>query len=182
MKRVYFGNMELLAAYMLDIAAEKESVMAVLYYDEAKELLHELAKYDDIDVHSIYLEPEDWGGYTQEYYITLSGKYGIELYVEQGYDSQKERYLNYESDHVILSGDANSQVARMNLTEHAETYEAVFDDDDIDCDDCDLCICSCSCESDDNDGDGVVHFDIDINENHYEGTISLGELFDMLKD
>ena len=186
MNRIYFGDIKHLAAYMLDNAEKNKSVMAVLFYDKAKELLRELAKYDDIDIHSVYLEPEEWSGYSKEYYITLSGYFGLELYVEQGYDSKKERYLNYESDFVVLSGDASSQVARMNFIERASTYEAVFGDDDLACDDCDLCACSRSCGGascdDIHDDGGTVHFNIDMNGNRYEGTISLNELFDILYD
>lgn len=181
MRRVYFKNMRVLAAFMFEEAAEKESVMAVFHYDKAVELLHELAKYDEIIPHSIHLEPEDWDGYSKEYYITLSADSELSLYIEQAYNREQGIYLGYETDCLILDGDASSQIARKNMAEHACTYEAVFEEDDVGREDCDMCACCCGDEEEFEDDD-LVRFDIGINDNHYSGTIPLLLFLEMFKD
>ena len=178
MKRVYFGDMEILAAFMFNAATHGKSSLAALHYEQAKELLHEFAQYDEIDICSIDLEPEDWNGYDKEYYVTLTGEFGIELYIEKAYDVDYERYLKYEDDYVILAGEANSKIIKQNFNNACISYEAIFDGDDIDCEDCDLCACACEDEYEDD----IVHYEIDRCGKHYEGTISLNELLDMIKD
>jgi len=172
MKRVYFGTMKELAEFMFTEAVGGHSAITALFYDEAKELMRELLKYDEVDAYGIEIHPEEWEGYNKEYYITLSDD--LTLFVEQAYQKDKDRYLSFEHDCLILGSGVNSKIALKNEAEHAPVYEAVFEgDEDFDCSDCELCACDCEhCE--DND-DAVIHFEINMNGSHYNGTTTLGK-------
>lgn len=172
MKRVYFGTMEKLAEFMLTEAICGHSVSAALFYDETKELMRELLKYDEVDAYGIEIHPTEWDGYNKEYYITLSDE--LDLFVEKAYQEDKDRYLGFEVDCLILGPGVNSKIALKNEAEHAPVYEAVFEgDEDFECSDCDMCACDCEhCEDDD---DAVIHFEINMNGSHYNVTTTLGK-------
>lgn len=173
MKRVYFGTMEELAEFMFIEAIGGHSALAVLFYDEAKELMRELLRCDEIDAYGIEIHPAEWDGYDKEYYITLSDD--LDLFVEKAYQADRDRYLGFEDDCLILGSGVNSKIITKNMAEHAAVYEAVFaDDEELDCGDCDLCACDCEhCKEDDDDA--VIHYEINLNGSHCSGTTTLGK-------
>lgn len=178
MKRVYFGTMEELAAFMASEAEEKRSSVAVLFYDEAKELLRELLMYEEVDLNSAELRSPEWDGYNKEYYITLTPE--LDLFVEQAVGENGD-YLGFEDDCLILGAGASSAIITKNYAEHAAIYEAVFaDDEDFDCGECDLCASDCDkCENDDS---ATIHFEITTDGAHYKGTTTLGRFLEAFLD
>ena len=178
MKRVYFGDMKNLAAFMIGEAKDNKTVYAIMFYDEAKDLLRELMLYHELDVWGIEIAPPEWDGYCKEFYLAISGGQKPELYVNKAYMEKKERYLGFEADCLILDNTVSSKIESMNMNDKASVYEAVFMDDEcVSCDDCEFCACH-RAECDDEQTDQTVHFDIRVNGNRYTGSTTLAKLLD----
>ena len=175
MKRIYFGDISNLAAFMINEVDKNHSVSAVFHYQDACELLRELLKYDDVKPNFIQLEPEDWDGYDKEYSVDLNDFGTLELSVEPVYDRKKERYLYYYCDCLILGSDVNSTITKFNDAESCDTFEAVFEtDEEIGCSDCDYCVCCHDCDAHDEEDDEQT---LTISKDDLETWICLTELF-----
>lgn len=191
MKRLYCGDIETLAEFMVNCASEKKTAVAAMFYDKAKELLREIVRYDEVDISLIEIEPVDLDGYEKEYYITVSGEFGLEVYVDKAMNRSRGEYLGIEADYLILDSGASNKIINANYTGDAVVYEAVFKADaDVKCQDCDLCIYDCSEETstdsekeeDDNEINVKITIDSDEDDEAILNTLikEVDRLFDLL--
>lgn len=108
MKREYFETHEDLCDYMVDKAQDGIYTVAVLFYEDALQLLRELMQYDDIDIEAIEIKPEEYDGYDKEYYVSLTDD--MFASVEPAYVGG--RYLSAEADLTLIDGDASSAIIK----------------------------------------------------------------------
>ena len=138
MERLEFNDIADLGNLLYELATEEESVVtAVLFYDEAQELLRWLMQYEDVNIGHIDFKHEDYG-YDGEYYITLD----TDLFLDVKPVKKNSNYTCIDTDALFLDGDANSKIAVIN--DDCLKFELVFnfdeDDDRFECDeDCDNC-------------------------------------------
>lgn len=120
-----------LAAEMLDNESKGLISYAVLFFEEAKDLLRYLVvakEHPKIGV--IELASEDFTGYTKEYYVSLSddGMICVEEAWSDGNENHKPCYLGAEAD--VLYIDGNASAALLHACEYRECVELRFDDED----------------------------------------------------
>lgn len=98
MKNKVFEDFDMLAEYMIDYADEGKVISAVLFYDEAIELMRELLVYEEVEPVLLDISDPKFNGYEQEYYITLTSDY--QLCIENAFANGV--YLTHEADVVLL--------------------------------------------------------------------------------
>lgn len=129
-----FKSYEDLAEYIMDFAARGAYTVTILYYDGAVELMRELLKFSELAVSSIDVEPEEYGGYNREYYVSVAPD--MDLCVERAYVDGK--YLLTDADLTLVDGDAHSSsIIDINVAHCIEiSVGESFDDELCDCDFC----------------------------------------------
>lgn len=131
MRKQYFKNCEELSNYMVDKALHGYYTVAVLFYDNAIDLLRELMRYDDINLESIDIQPVEYKGYDKEYYVSIADDMIVS--VEPAFVDG--RYLNAEADLTLINGDASSTIIK-DISENKcrEIYIGIFDgEENYDC-------------------------------------------------
>ena len=108
MRRNFFGNHKELSDYMIDKAQDGLYTVAVLFYDDALCLLRKLMRYDNVEIEALDIKPEEYDGYSKEYYVSLTDD--MVASVEPAYVGS--RYLNAEADLTLIDGDANSAIIK----------------------------------------------------------------------
>ena len=154
MDRLYFDDYIDMAEYMYDEASDDVYIVAVLYYNDAIQLLRELLSFDDVEISALEIEPPFYNGYDREYFISID-EYKT-LSVEPAYVGG--RYLNTDADKLLLGGDVHANAMADSPIENC--YEILVDED-----------CDCGCECSDCKSDSI-----------YEFTVTLGELLETIID
>ena len=103
MKRIYFANHKQLSDYMLKRARDEQYVVAVLFYNDAKELLKELLKNDDVDVQALDIQPEMYKNYDREYYVSI---FDMQVSIEPAYYDGE--YFTTDAELTLIHSDACS--------------------------------------------------------------------------
>ena len=152
MDRLYFDDYIDMAEYMYDEATDDIYIVAVLYYEDAIQLLRELLSFDDVEISALDIEPSFYNGYDREYYVSLD-EYKT-LSVEPAYVN--DNYLNTDADVLLLGGDVHANAMAGTPVENC--YEILVDED-------------CECECADCQSDSIYGF-----------TVTLGELLETLID
>lgn len=80
----------------------------VAQYQEASEIIRLLIMTGKYPLQYISLEPQDYGGYQDEYYIDIDMEYGISC-AEAKID---DRYLTLSSDAVFVLDNCNSAILK----------------------------------------------------------------------
>lgn len=148
MKRLHFENMNALAEFMVCGVADKEHIVATLFFDEAKALVKALLQYD-LQITAIDMNEPEFDGYCDEYYVSILENH--ELFVSKAMGDKG--YLLTDADIMFISPDASSAIViRNDDTDMIETYVG---EDDGGCEytilesSCDeeehQCECGCHC-------------------------------------
>ena len=151
MKRLHFENMNALAEFMVCGVADKEHIVATLFFDEAKALVKALLQYENIDITAIDMNEPEFDGYSDEYYVSIL--FNNELCVGKAMGDRG--YLLVDADIMFISPDANSAIVIRNEdTDMIETYvgeddggccytimDSSFDEEEHHCE----CKCGCHC-------------------------------------
>ena len=141
MDRINFKNFKKLADYMIDKAYDCSYVAAVLYYNDAKNLVRELMSREDVDFDMIEMSNPDFAGYDREYYVSLSYDYYssnedcnrvIIASCERAYNGEK--YLRAEADVTLVHSDAHSSI--LSTINDNKFREFCVGEDDFECEDC----------------------------------------------
>lgn len=108
MKRKVFKTYKSLADTMVSEAQHGNYIVAVLFYDDAKELMRELLKRNEVDFESINIEPEYYGGYAKEYYVSIAEDMiaCVEPAICNG------DYLSADADITLIDGEASSRIIK----------------------------------------------------------------------
>lgn len=116
MKVLSFENHEDLAEFMIQIALQKQTVCAILFYEDTCKLLKELASFEGISLNTITLSDPEYKGYNKEYYIFLDDNlivnvdeawHGKNEWHDEGYFS----FGGYETV-AFIHGNASSQILK----------------------------------------------------------------------
>lgn len=134
MKNKVFEDFDMLAEYMIDYADEGKVISAVLFYDEAIELMRELLVYEEVEPVLLDISDPKFNGYEQEYYITLTSDY--QLCIENAFANGV--YLTHEADVVLFDGDVNDKVYQACNSDEFDEINVC--EDDI-CEHCELKDC-----------------------------------------
>ena len=119
MKRLHFENMNALAEFMVCGVADKEHIVATLFFDEAKALVKALLQYENIEITAIDMNEPEFDGYCDEYYVSILENH--ELFVSKAMGDKG--YLLTDADIMFISPDASSAIViRNDDTDMIETY------------------------------------------------------------
>lgn len=141
---ISFVSHEDLAEYMVNKALEGNFVYAVLFYDDAKQLLKELSFFEETEYESVELEAPEYSGYEKEYYIILDDEFNIG--VEKAFHEENEwheaGYYKFGDDDVValIDGYANSQILKAAEGAYCMEMEIDADADINPCEDCEYCV------------------------------------------
>lgn len=145
MEKIYIEDALDLAKLMLyDINNGKDS-SAVLFYDDAVELIAELQLIGDAHPISLDISHPDFSGYNGVYYVDMTpvSEDEFELFVCPAKEADNTEYSYNTADVIYVDGDADSFILK-NI-EAPAIYEIdieheVYDEDDEECDlNCDDC-------------------------------------------
>lgn len=129
MDKIIFNNHDDLAEYMLSHADLGDDVHAILFFEDAAELIRALLAYEDTSVHSIEICEPSFNGYRKEYCVTLDTDFVV--YVQPAWHDEGENYVagyyDIEEAHVLLAGDVNSKIVRSLVD--CECFEIEIDED-----------------------------------------------------
>lgn len=129
MDKIIFNSHDDLAEYMLSRADLGDDVHAILFFEDAAELIRALLAYDDTSVHSIEICEPSFNGYRKEYCVTLDTDFVV--YVQPAWHEEGETYdagyYDIEESYVLLDGDVNSKIMRS--LSHCECFEIEINED-----------------------------------------------------
>ena len=126
MNYIYFEDFAGVGNYIYKTALEKNSISAVLLYDETIEMMKWLFEYEDIKTGNILIERN----YGREYYVTLNTD--LTLDIEPVFDINGNiQTKNVEK--MLFCGDVSSSIALNNLD--SKQYEIKIEENN-DCGDC----------------------------------------------
>ena len=127
MKNLYFDDFEDFACTVADIDYDEENVAIIAKYEEARQIIKELACIG-YDLHSIDIDDEV-DGYNAEYIITL---YDNEIFCEPML--RENGYLTDDSPVMYILDNCSSKV--IPYCKGKNVFEVTVGEDDCDCDEC----------------------------------------------
>lgn len=126
MRKVIIEDIYTIAEQMVDVAAPNKCVVAVGYYDTIQELFNILLKSnDDYEFVAGQLEPEEWDGYDEAWYVEIVD--GDEIYTGKMQYDGRDDYILLEADYSFVEEDFLDQYLENNDT----TGVTVFGFDDV---------------------------------------------------
>ena len=131
MEMLTFSSISKLAEYMMNRVADKEFIVATLFYDKAIELMRCLIGYKEVQIGSIDISDFEYTGYLDEYYISLTDDYT--LCIEPALVNN--RYLRTDASLMLIDGDAKHSI--VNANSDSECIEIEFKETSITLDDLD---------------------------------------------
>lgn len=132
MEILKFSSISELAEYMISRVADKEFIVATLFFDKATELIRCLLRYDDVHIGSVDISDFEYTGYLDEYYISLTDDYTLcvePALVDNG-------YLRTDASLMLIDGDAKHSI--VNVNSDSECVEIEFKNEYIALDDLDI--------------------------------------------
>lgn len=145
MEKKNFKNYDELAAFMVEHKKEQEFVTAIVFYDDARMLLRSLFEFPGVEAGFIELESPEYGGYNQEYFVSLDSDDLI--WVEKAY--KYDRYLDCGAYMILIDSDASS---RLCMSDSGAIYYEISIGEETD-DSKDETKNNCECKKDD---DGTI--------------------------
>ncbi|MCD8290018.1 MAG: hypothetical protein LUC91_00770 [Prevotella sp.] len=129
-RKVYSTYAEL-ADDMVKLAIHGKTSVAVLFYEDAIEMLKELLLFEDVNAKSVVINEPEYDGYGYEYYITLDDEFNIYIepawHEEFKFDNGKvtpEGYYGTAAYKFFIDGEANSAILKK--LEEGEGVEIEF--------------------------------------------------------
>lgn len=132
MRVLNFENHEDLAEFMMDIVKEDEKIVyAVLFYEDARQLLKELASYNETIIGNIELTDPLNKGYNKEFYVILDSEYRIDVeeawHDKNEYHDQGYYWFGDKDVLALVHSDVNSKV--IEATDGSTCYEIEIEED-----------------------------------------------------
>lgn len=126
MKVLSFLSHEDLAEFMIEMALDEgKTSYAVLFYEDARQLLKELSAYEETIIDNIELSEPISKGYSKEFYVVLDTD--LHLTVEEAWHDENEYhegcYYRFGDRNVLalIHSDANSKV--ISAADGSDCYE-----------------------------------------------------------
>lgn len=147
MKRIVVSDIFDLASRMLEKVDKCATVSAVLFGEEAFELMRELLSCELISAGCIDIENAN--DYDLEYYVTIECD-DMTLWVEpawsKGDEHQETGYIKNDTDILYIDGGASYAIVKAQENSNCKIYQVDFRDEYYDCSECEECD---RCEEDD---------------------------------
>ena len=106
MKRLFINDISEIAEFMYGkVCGACEEASFIGLYDDAVDLLKELAHMEESYIYQVEIEPEDWDGYDKEYLITLDADFNI--WCEKAFRQETGKYISGMYDCVIIADDCS---------------------------------------------------------------------------
>ena len=136
MEILKFTDIEDLYLFMCDMVDnDSKNITAVLFYDEALELMRYFLEDYDIEVGHIEIGTHDYNGYDREYYVSIGSDYTLDVCPAMPNYDKKFGYVPVqEADIILYSGDAKQSIVKVNDCE--ESIQIEFDPYEDLCGDC----------------------------------------------
>ena len=133
MEQVFLNSPEDLADMMYEDASDGKTVYAVLFYEQAIDLMKSILDYGDVDLCDIEIAPGDVNGYYHEYYVVVDSE--MVMHVQPAWHERNEYscegYYDFDADIVYIDGEASSSILRSQDMNNC--YKIVWEEDDDDC-------------------------------------------------
>ena len=108
MKRLFINDFSEIAELMHEKVCEGcEEATFIGFYDDAVDVLKELAQMDEPYIYQVAIEPEDWDGYDKEYLVTLGDDFSI--WCEKAFRQQTNNYIKGLCGCVIIADDCHKE-------------------------------------------------------------------------
>lgn len=105
-----------------------QTVTAVLFYDDAIELIKWFMLYEDITVGGVEIENSDYHGHNKEFYVTLNKDLILEVVPasQLQINESADKYFYANSDIIFYNEDVSSKIITQN--NHCDKYKLVIGD------------------------------------------------------
>lgn len=108
MRKLVFDTHEDLSEYMISVAKKGKCVEAIVYYEEAMNLIRDFAQFEDVEFESLVIEPYDYNRYDKEFYVYIASDMTLEV-EKANIDGS---YLMSEADVHLIDSDASSSILK----------------------------------------------------------------------
>lgn len=171
MQRLFIKDISEIAEFMYEkICGSCEEATFIGLYDDAVDVIKELANMEETYIYQVEIEPEDWDGYDKEYIVTLGSDFSI--WCEKAFRCETGNYISGMYDCVIIADDCSKDT--LCEVDDDFIYVASYDlngkmpeDIDEDVSECDgSCEC-CKCHKTSEESDANDEFMIDSSGEYY---------------
>lgn len=118
MERKFFNDCEELCDYMFKRVTDGFYVVAVLFYQDAIDLIEKIIIKNKTKIEALDIAPKDYDGYDKEYYISIATDFVLS--VEPAFAHGK--YLDAEADLTLIDGNASSSIINTCEKKYYEIY------------------------------------------------------------
>jgi hypothetical protein len=139
MEILKYKDIEDLYWFMCDLVEhDNKNVTAVLFYDDALELMRNFIEDYDVEIGNIEIGNHDYNGYDKEYYVSIGSDYTLDVCPAMPHFKQDFGYVPVQGVDVILyHGDVKQSIVTVNDCD--ESFQIEFGEDSDD--NCSLCSC-----------------------------------------
>ena len=128
-----------LAQTMLQCSGYGVLISAILPYEGARQLVKELATYEDTSIGSLELYDSMWDGYDKEYCVCVDDD--MQISVEKAWHDKNEfhkaGYYDFDNELVFISADSDTGELLKHIT-NSLCYEVEVCENICTCDECPL--------------------------------------------
>ena len=137
MKKVVIEDMIDVAQIMYDQVINGKEVGFVGFYEDAIQLIKELLRMEEPNIHNVNIANIEFDGYDKEYLVSLDGD--MNIWCEKAYREKYNGYFTICDDCVLVADDCNSEILKH--IESEVVYEVGYDlEDECDCEgNCEHC-------------------------------------------
>lgn len=144
MEIMKFKDIEDVYGFMSDIVtSDSKNITAVLFYEQAEELMRLFLEDLDVTVGHIEIGNHDYSNYSREYYVSIDSDLILDVCPVMPHYKQDFGYVPIqEADIILYDESAKQSIVRIN--DCKESYQIEFGYDEDECGNCCNDCCSCS--------------------------------------
>ena len=126
MKVLSFLSHDDLAEFMIEMALDEgKTSYAILFYEDARQLLKELSGYDETEIDNVELSEPIYKGYSKEFYVILDKE--LHVSVEEAWHDDNEYhkggYYRFGDKDIIALIDSAANSKILSAAEDSDCYE-----------------------------------------------------------
>lgn len=108
MRKLVFDTHEEISEYMVSTAQDGKCVEAIVYYEDAIDIMKDLAQFEDVIFECFDIAPYDYEFYDKEYYVYLAEDMTLSIMPA----SSDGKYLKSIADIHLVYSDASSSILK----------------------------------------------------------------------